>query len=67
MQTLILRLGFWSSFRQWLQTLDVQEDFRKTLGVSDTESDDGECFRSRRLDLAPLARPEVQQLSLIHI
>ncbi|CAN9473465.1 unnamed protein product [Alternaria alternata] len=61
MQTLILRLGFWSSFRQWLQRLDVQEDFRKTFEVSDTESDDGGCFSARRLDLAPLARPEVQQ------
>lgn len=61
MQTLILHLGFWSSFRQWLQRLDVQEDFRKTFEVSDTESDDGECYRARRLALAPLARPEVQQ------
>jgi hypothetical protein len=61
MQTLILHLGFWSSFRQWLQRLDVQEDFRKTFEVSGTESDDGECFRARRLGLAPLAIPEVQQ------
>ncbi|RYO55539.1 hypothetical protein AA0113_g8704 [Alternaria arborescens] len=53
--------GFWSSFRQWLQRSDVQEDFRKTFEVSDTGSDDGECYRARRLALAPLARPEVQQ------
>jgi hypothetical protein len=56
-----LHLGFWSSFRQWLQRLDVQEDFRKTFEVSDTESDDGECYRARRLALASLARPEVQR------
>jgi hypothetical protein len=56
MQTLILHLGFWSSFHQWLKRLGVQENSHKTFEASDTESDDGECFRARRLYLAPLAR-----------